>query len=117
MAKKLSSIIGSWAFLIGVILAIIAGILAGLNVTALTNSTVMVTLVVIGLIVGLFNITSKESSSFLLSGTCLIVVSFFGVNVLALIPMLSSILIALLAIFVPSTIIVAIRNVFSLSKN
>jgi len=117
MAKKLGSIIGSWAFLVGIVLAILAGVLSGLKVVELTDSGVMIALVVIGLIVGLFNITGKETTPFLLSGTCLIIVSFFGINVLAVIPLLSSILIALLAIFVPTTIIVAIKNVFGLAKN
>ncbi len=116
MAKKIGNIIASWAFLVGVLLAIIAGILSAFNIATLNDSTLMLTLVIIGLIVGLFNVTNKETTPFLISGTCLVIISFFGLNLIA-ISLLSAILFALLGIFIPATIIVAIKNVFSIAKN
>jgi hypothetical protein len=120
MAKKLKDIIGSWAFLIGVILAVLSGILAAipsLNISLLDNMNLLIAMVVIGIVIGLFNISNKEVTPFLLSGTCLVLVSSFGVSVLGIIPIVRDIIITLLAIFVPATIIVAIKNVFSLAKN
>jgi len=105
------NVIGSWAFLIGVILAIIFGFLT-------MNATVAIILVVIGLLVGILNVTDKESMPFLLSGAVLIIASALGQNEsLKLIPYLSNILNALLLIFVPATIIVAIKNVFSMARD
>jgi len=113
MAKsKSSNIIGSWAFLIGVILAIVLG--AGL---LQSNSTWAIILVIIGLIVGLLNIADEEASPFLISGVVLIIASSLGQQALSAIPVLDGILSALLAIFVPATIIVAVRNVFGLAKH
>ena len=112
MAKsKSGNIIGSWAFLIGVILAIVLG--AGL---LQSNNTWAIVLVIIGLIIGLLNIADEEAGPFLISGAVLIIASSLGQQALSAIPVLDGILSALLAIFVPATIIVAIRNVFGLAK-
>jgi hypothetical protein len=120
MAKKFN-LIGSWAFLAGVVIAVIAGIIFGLNPTSNLlngeNQVLTITLVIIGLVVGLLNVTNKESTAFLLSGISLIIASVFGAGITSSIPAISFILSFLLLIFVPATIIVAIRNVFSLAKN
>jgi len=118
MAKKtLGNLIGSLAFLLGIILAVVAGILSGFEIVQIDDSAVTLTLVIIGLIVGLLNITVKESTPFLLSGLALIISSVFGTSVMAAVQGANDILFSLLAIFIPATIIVAIRNVFSIAKN
>lgn len=110
MAKKKENVIGSWAFLAGVVLAIVFGLLGSLN------STLTLVLVVIGLIVGLLNVTSKEAEPFLISGAVLIIASSMGGEAVGIVSALESILDALLLIFVPATIIVAIKNVFVLAR-
>lgn len=111
-AKQL---LGRWSFLIGVILAVVFG--SGL-IWELSPLMIGI-LVVIGIIVGLFNIASKEVMPFLLSGAVLVIISSQGQLVMDAsgLPMLSGILDALLAIFIPSTIIVAIKNVWGLAKS
>lgn len=112
MAKRGGgSKLGGWAFLIGVILALVLGFLGQLNATWTWI------LVIIGLIIGLLNITEAEVDSFLMAGVVLIIASAFGGSVVSAVPVLNNILQALLAIFVPATIIVAIRHVFSLARN
>ena len=103
--------LGKWAFLIGVVLAVILGVLGPITGTWAT------VLVVIGIIVGLLNIGAKEVSSFLMSGVVLIIASALGGNLMGSLPYVGSILGALLVIFVPATVIVAVRNVFSLARN
>ena len=104
---------GSWAFLIGVVVALIFGFgLFG----GLTEGTIYI-LVVIGLIVGFLNIADEEASPFLMSGAVLIIASALGQGVVGAVSQLSGILDALLGIFVPATIIVAVKNVFSLARN
>ncbi|MEK6889785.1 MAG: hypothetical protein AABX35_01220 [Nanoarchaeota archaeon] len=110
MAKQTVSLIGSWAFLIGVILAIVFG-LVGITPGVLTA------LAVIGLIVGLLNVGSREVTPFLMSGTVLIIASFFGQSIMNSVPYIDGVLSALSAIFVPATIIVAIKNVFSIASS
>ncbi len=110
MAKKSVSI-GSWAFIIGVLIAVLFGLLGSLN------STVIFILVVLGLLVGLLNITAKETNSFLLAAVSLVIVSAFGKNVLGAISVLGRILDAMIVLVVPATVIVALKAVYGLAKN
>ncbi len=104
------NLIGSWAFLIGVLLAVILGLIGRLN------ETWIIVLAAIGLIVGLLNIADEEASPFLLSGLALIIASALGASVMEGVPYLNEVLMALLTVFVPATIVVAVRNVFSLAR-
>lgn len=109
MAKQTVSLIGSWAFLIGVIIAVVFG-LVGMTPGVLT------TLAIIGIIVGLLNVGDREVRPFLMSGAVLIIASFFGQSIMNSVPYIESVLSALSAIFIPATIIVAIKNVFSIAS-
>lgn len=111
MAKTtVRSTIGSWAFLIGVIIAVIVGLLGSVG------TTMGWVLVILGLIVGILNITEKEVQSFLLAGTVLVILASFGQNVFNAVSPLDTVLSALLFMFVPSTVIVALKYVFTLAK-
>ena len=112
MAKNLGDVVGSWAFLIGVVLAVVLGLFGPVT------GAIATILVVIGLIVGLLNVADKEASAFLMSGAVLIIASAFGSSssITGTIGFLGNILNALLLIFIPATIIVAVKNVFTLAK-
>ncbi len=124
-SKKVKKTIGSWAFFIGVILALSVGIFGGIMGIAVGENALSITmavLLVIGLIIGLFNITEKETASFLFSGLALIIASALGSGISSLMPTQVALtwgltLSALLAIFVPATIIVAIKHVFAYAKD
>ena len=110
MAKKSNdNFIGGWAFLIGVILAIIIPLFSTLN------PTLTWILVVLGIIVGLLNVTGDEGYNFMISGVVLIIASGAAQDVFQAIPIFGDIMNALLLIFVPATILVSIKNVFSLA--
>lgn len=113
MAKlsKNQNLVGSWAFLIGVLLAVILGLIGDFS------QTWTIVLVVVGLLVGLLNVVGAETNPFLMSGVSLIITSAFGGAVLANVPLVSNVLNSLLVIFVPATVIVAVKNVFSLAKD
>ncbi|VVB79826.1 Uncharacterised protein [uncultured archaeon] len=111
MAKSKVNVIGSWAFLVGVILAVVLGLIGNLA------GNWLIALVIIGLIVGLLNVADSETMPFLMSGAVLIIASAFGGSVLADVQIISNVLSALLVIFVPATVIVAIKNVFVLAHN
>ena len=113
MAKKKGNVIGGWAFLIGVVLALIIG----LGFTGTYQATATWILVIIGLVVGLLNIADEEASPFLMSATVLVIVSALGGGALSGVAYLGTILQALLVLFVPATIVVDIRNVFQLAKH
>ena len=94
-----------------VILAALVGAFSG----GLTQGTA-ITLVVLGLLVGLFNINDKETTPFLFAAVSLVIVSAFGSQALAVVPVLSRILDALMILFVPATIIVALKAVFGIAR-
>jgi len=111
MAKgKNKNMLGSWAFLVGFVLAIVIGLFGTLT------ANLVIALAVIGLIVGLLNIADEEAAPFLMAGAVLVIVATFGQNVMASVPAANGILQALLALFVPATLIVAVRSVFSLAR-
>jgi len=113
-AKKTSqNTLGAWAFLIGVILAVVVGLF---NVDP-TIGTMGIILVILGLIIGLLNIGGEELKDFLLAGTVLVIVSALGGQTyLSLIPYVDGMVKALVVLFVPATIVVALKAVFAMAK-
>ena len=110
-----SNMIGSWSFVVGVILAV----LLGTGFTGTYHATVLWVVFLLGIVVGILNIGSKEVSGFLTSGTVLVLVSFLGVEVGvfdSVAPMISNVLKGILTLFVPATIIVALRAVVVLAR-
>ena len=114
MVKKGSGNLGSWAFLIGIVIAVVLGLGYGGDMT----QNLTMSLFVIGLIVGLLNVADKEVNAFLMSAVVLIIAVGFGTSaeVLANVPIINSVLNSLLVLFVPATVIVAVKNVFSIAK-
>ncbi|MBU1245383.1 MAG: hypothetical protein ABIJ20_02520 [Nanoarchaeota archaeon] len=72
------------------------------------------TLVVLGIIIGLLNIAEKEVKPFLFAGTVLVIVAALGGGVFE--NWLKTILDNMLFLFVPATIVVALRSVMVLAK-
>ncbi len=106
--------IGEWAFLVGLLLALILGIFPGV----LAVEQVTAVLVVLGLVVGLVNIVSKESHHFLLAAVALLVAGSAGYGVLPgpvgdIIP---RILVNITTFVAPAAVIVAVKEVYSLAK-
>ncbi len=108
---------GAWAFLAGVILSILVGIFAGDKI----NPLILWILVGLGLVVGYF-VSENNVRTFLIAAVSLSVVSFVGIQGMVLNAaisgvqigrMISSILGTLLMLFVPATIVVALKSVFS----
>lgn len=127
MIRSKENNFGAWSFLVGVILAVIVGVFTTLiPIPSLTtySAQIYALLVLLGIAVGGFiNVTGKDSQTFLLAGTVLVIVSKFGMEsvVGSLIGIgigdaVSSIFGALLVLFVPATIIVALKTVFSIAK-
>lgn len=113
-SKGSKNAIGAWAFLIGVILAVILGLFQ--DQLGQVN-WIPVVLVLIGLVVGLLNVGVTETNSFLIASVSLVIVSFMGSAVLGVVPQIASILLALLELFVPAAIIVALRTMFVIARD
>ncbi len=123
--KSRENSIGAWTFLIGVVIAIIIGVGTSLiPIPELSRYSAQIygVLIILGLIVGALNVTGKDSQTFMIAGAVLVVVSKFGMESVSgsLIGIgigdaVSSIFAALLVLFVPATILVALKTVFSIA--
>ncbi|MFH1682770.1 MAG: hypothetical protein ABIA37_03150 [Candidatus Woesearchaeota archaeon] len=113
--KMNRNLIGSWSFLAGLILAIVLG----LGLGGAYQGTLLWIVFLLGVVVGLLNIATEEVGAFLTGGTILVLVSYLGVQVgifTGIAPVIANILKGILTLFVPATIIVALRSVFVLAK-
>jgi len=105
--------LGQWAFLGGVILAIIFGAFQPYD-------WVLPTLVVLGFIVGLLNITAKETGRFLLATVALLLAEIVslgaGIDRLPIIGLYLKQMLPNIAVFVaPAALIVALKEVYELT--
>ncbi len=115
--------LGKWCFLIGVIIALIVGIgtaTAGWP-TGVTMNWLVLVLVVLGLIVGFANISTKEATPFLVAAVALLIANTAGLaNIDTLIPYLGSILAGiimyLLVMVAPAALIVAVKGFYEMAK-
>lgn len=117
-----------WAFIACVVIAIVMGLVVGYMFynrdTNLNNTNADVTLVllILGIIVGLINITSKEVQSFLIVAIALIVASISNVwsPLSAIHELLADwatyILNYIVAFVAPAAVIIAIRAAFAMER-
>jgi hypothetical protein len=120
MAKNAGgSKFGVWAFIIGVILALIGGILVGLLGAGQTIVTSV--LIILGLIVGFVNVTDKESKDYLMAAVVLVIVAYFGGATFSAVPAvglyLQNVLNAILTFVIPATIIVSLKAIYALARD
>jgi len=126
--KARENSIGAWAFLIGVILAVMIG-LSTSSFLSLSNlkaysPQIYGILVLLGIIIGFsIDMSGKDSQTFLLAGAVLVIVSKFGMESvrgsligIGLGDTVTSVFGALLVLFVSTTIIAALKTVFSIAK-
>ena len=118
---------GEWAYLVSVVVAVLAGIGAAAGFGA--SSWIAVLLVVLGAVVGLLNISEKETTSFLVATVALVVASlganvsgtagtFLPLNVIPGLGTLINAIVANIAIFAaPAAIIVAVQAIMNLASN
>jgi len=121
MVKSRENLIGAYAFLVGIILAIIFGLFTKSpeQATGLFYSI----LVFIGIIIGLAKRGDEDSGTFLIASISLIIVGSLGTEPIKFISQnnyvvnsLRNILTSLVILFIPVTIIVALKTVFSITK-
>ena len=113
--------IGNYSFIIGVIIAIVLGLAAPkLGDTA---AWLWSLLIVLGIVVGLLNVSGKETKEFLWVTVALVVVAFAGSaqikewqNVELIGKYLSGIFNSILAFVIPASVVVALKDVWALAK-
>jgi hypothetical protein len=124
--KSRENSLSAWAFLFGVVLAIIVGLatsLFSIEAFEIYNAQIYAILAIIGIFIGITNVASKDLNTFMIAGVVLVIVARFGMDSVSgpftgigLGETVSSIFAALLALFVPATIVVALKAVFSIAK-
>ena len=114
------NVVGAWAFLIGIILSVLIGLFAGDKI----NPYLVWILLGLGVVLGYF-VSEKNVKTFLIASVSLVIVSYVGISGMVLNAairgvqigtLVSSVLGTLLMLFVPATIVVALKTVFSISR-
>ncbi|MBI4983545.1 hypothetical protein HZC32_02775 [Candidatus Woesearchaeota archaeon] len=118
--KAISNKLIAYSFTIGIVIALILGLISAklpTNVVPVLTSI----LILMGIIVGFFNITPAETKDYILFVTAMVIVTSLGGNILGQMQFvgkyLSSVLSAILAFILPSVIIVGIKAVINLARN
>lgn len=128
MSSEYGSKYGAWLFLLGVLLSLVVGVFASLDFVAENLPTLFGVLGLLGLIVGLLNVTAKESDSFLIATIALMLTVSTLTPVLALVLKVSSSLqpfteavgglLGALGVFVaPAALIVGLRSIYHLASD
>ncbi|MBU0628178.1 MAG: hypothetical protein KKC75_03240 [Nanoarchaeota archaeon] len=110
--------VGNYSFIIGVIIAIVLGVVSLGTATPWLASL----LVVLGLVVGFLNVVGKETKEFLLVTAVLIIAASMGGagatlgGVTMIGQYLQGILAQVLAFVVPATVVVALKDIWNISQ-
>ena len=120
--NRMEQKIGHYSFIGGVIIAVVLGLVpsATLGTAAVWLASL---LVVLGLLVGFLNVTGKETKEFMMVATVLIIAAFAGgasdtlggVQVIG--EYLQGIFSSVLAFVVPATVVVGLKDIWSLGQN
>ena len=106
--------VAHYTFFVGLLVAIVAGFFR----TMVSPEVLVTTLVILGLIVGLFNLTTKETLPFLIASIALMLA---GIVNLGLIPgvglYLRSILSNIVVFVVPGAIILGLKTIWKLASD
>lgn len=132
--KAYENSLGAKVFLAGVIIAVLIGSILGLSSSKMIafdmsesqlnkySSAAYAILVILGLVVG-WSVSGRDLDKFLFAGVAVVIVSGFGLDSvrgsiigIGVGDIATSIFGALSALFVPATIIVAIKMVFSIAR-
>ncbi len=117
------NLVGAWAFLIGVVLATVGGIILSFGYSV--NPIILALLAFLGLVAGFaVSVDDNVGTKFLLVAVSLVIVSFAGQQGIASVSfgaiqigqIVSATLAGLLALLVPATMVVAIKTLFNLAQ-
>lgn len=106
--------IGAWSFIIGLVIAVLTAVWTG------TNTTTVLALGALGIIVGVLNVSDREVALFLLAAIVFVVAAQSLSNILAVIPGVGGFIPGILAniiLFVsPAAAIVSLRAIYDVAR-
>ena len=111
--------LGEWAFIIGVVVAVIIGVFSN-SLSLDMKGWLILILVILGLITGLMNVTEKETTPFLVAAIALLGTGSAS-SWLDVIPKVGGYLsgiVGAIAVFVaPAAVVVALKAIKALAKD
>ena len=119
---KMASKLGQWAFIIGVVLAMVIGLFSA-KIAASTLGTLTLVLVLLGLVAGFLNVTEKETTPFLVAAAALMLTATsvgalqsidLGVN---LGDYLAGVVTQIGVFVAPAAVIVSLKAIYSLARD
>ncbi len=114
--KKYMPAIGFLAFALGILISVVFGIFP---ISQAVMDTVIAILIILGLVIGFLNITSKEIIPLLIATVALVVVGrvFEPVNYFGIGRVLNNILMLISTLMAPAAVIAAIKTIFHVGFN
>jgi hypothetical protein len=104
--------LGEWAFLLGILIAVVAGLASG----ALDNAAagyVTLALVVLGLVVGFLNVGEREVNNFLIAAIALVLMGTARLTAIPVVGIYLALMVLNVAAFVaPAAVVVALKAVY-----
>jgi len=123
---RTAALVGRYAFLLGVLLGVVWAIIAIINPVVATNTVVLSLLVILGILVGLLNISARETMPFLLASAVLVIMFGFGATYLGIVgqgsafdfigKFLQGLLTYLMILVVPAGIVVALKELYAFAE-
>jgi len=109
---------GVWAFLVGAVVAVVVAVGSTAGQAWASNAWLTFLLVLIGLVVGVLNITKEETHGFLMAAVALLVAKTANLSALnTLIPFVGTFLEAVAAnaivLVAPAALLVAVKSVYA----
>jgi hypothetical protein len=113
--RSVASQVGFWAFIAGLVIAVVVGILAALGLAMFIMPAIIIVLIILGLVVGFLNITAKEILLFLVATIALIVVGgvFAPLKIFAIGAILDNILALVATLMAPAAVVAAIKALWA----
>jgi len=110
--NKVLGLIGFWCFIIGLVAAVVCGLVLP------KNEIIIVVLVILGIVIGLLNITAKEIMLFLVATVALIVAGnvFEPLTMLGIGTILDNMLSYVATLMAPAAVIAAIKALWAVGK-
>ena len=116
----MSRSIGAWAFIIGLVVAILIAIITAIGGTSPAAWTIFL-LAALGLVVGFLNVSEREVSKFLLAAIAFLVTIQSITTFVASLPLVGtaiSTFFGLIAVFIgPAAAVVAVKALFSVTRD
>lgn len=101
--------VGNWAFIIGVVLAILAAFVVIPQLALI--------LVILGLVVGFINVTGKETTAFLVATIALLTAGTAGIAIVPAVGgYVDTVLKNVVAFVGPAALVVALKEVYALAS-